>query len=83
MIHPESKNHKGALPSPVAGMSMSHWLSQARTVEHELESMLQRDELTHPQRAKIGELLLKVRSYLARQLDRLNAPAESVSKPSA
>ena len=74
MIHPGTKNHKGALPSPVAGMSMSDWLSQARSVEHQLESVLQRGNLTHPQRAMIGELLLKVRSYLSQQLDRLNAP---------
>jgi hypothetical protein len=82
MVHPETKNHKGALPSPVAGMSMSDWLSQARSVENQLENVLQRGELTNPQRAMFGELLLKVRSYLAQQLDRLNAPAaQGASKP--
>lgn len=80
MIQPEPKSHKGTLPSPVAGMPMSHWLSQARTVEHELERFLLRDDLTHPQRVKIGELLVKVRFSLAQQLDRINAP-ETPAKP--
>lgn len=75
MILPESKTHKGALPSPIAGMCLGDWLSHARTVEHELESILQRETLTHPQRAKYSELLCKVRSYLVQQLDRINAPA--------
>ena len=75
VIYPEAKTHKGAMPSPVVGMPMSDWLSHARTLEHELESILQRDNLTQPQRVKYGELLLKVRSYLVQQLDRLNAPA--------
>ena len=81
MIIPGPKIHKGALPSPVAGMCMSDWLSHARTVEHELESILKRDNLTHPQRAKFGDLLLRVRSYLVQQLDRLNGtPVKAPSK---
>jgi len=74
MIRSEPKNHKGTLPSPIAGMSMSHWLGSARAVEYELERFLLRDDLTLLQREKIGELLLVVRSCLAKQLDRLNAP---------
>jgi hypothetical protein len=75
MIHQGTKNHKGALPSPVAGMPMSEWLSKARTIEQELETVLQRGDLVHAQRTKVGELLLTVRSCLARQLDKINAPA--------
>jgi hypothetical protein len=66
----------------MVGIAMSQWLGQARLVEQELESTLQRDDLTHPQRAKVGELLSKVRSYLARQLDRINSPEDQgASKP--
>jgi hypothetical protein len=74
VIPPETKTHKGALPSPIAGMSMGDWLSHARMVEHDLEIILKRENLTHSQRAKYGELLFKVRSSLVQQLDRLNEP---------
>ena len=74
MIHKEMKNHKGAQPSPVAGMNMSLWLSQARLTESALETILTRTDLAPSQREKMTQLLLKVRSYLAEQLNRLNAP---------
>lgn len=79
---PKTKLHKGALPSPIAGMCMSDWLCHARSVEHELESLLQRGNLTHPQRSKFGELLLRVRAQLLQQLDRINAPgAQGTAEP--
>lgn len=75
MVHFESKNVLSLLPSPNPGMTLSHWLGQARSVEEHLETLLQRDDLTHPQRAKASELLMKVQSALAKQLERINAPA--------
>ena len=74
MIQKENKNHKGAQPSPVAGMNMSLWLSQARLTESALETILNRDDLAPSQREKMTLLLQKVRAYLAQQLDRLNGP---------
>ena len=72
MIHPEPKSNKGDLPSPVAGMSMGQWLGKARSAEKHLETLLERDDLTLQQREQIGELLEKVRSVLAVQLERIN-----------
>jgi hypothetical protein len=72
VIPSESKKHFSFLPSPVEGMSMSHWLGRARKIEEHLEALLQRDDLTRPQRAQVSELLLKVRSSLVQQLARIN-----------
>lgn len=73
MGHHELKNHKGSRPSPVKGMNMAHWLTEARSAENELERILLRTDLDLGQRVKINDLLLKVRQFLSKQLDRINA----------
>jgi hypothetical protein len=72
MVQQESTTFLGSLTSPVAGMSMSHWLGEARRAEQHLVSLLQRDDLSGLQQAKARDLLAKVQSCLAQQLERVN-----------
>lgn len=82
--HHDLIKHKGNFPSPVKGMNMAHWLSAARSTENELVGILARTDLDPGQRAKMDVLLLQVRKFLAKQLDRLNLaplPVEGLPKP--
>lgn len=72
--HSGSIRNKGMLPSPVAGMDLGHWLALARAVESELEVILSRTNLEILQREKVSSLLLRVRTMLGDQLERINAP---------
>lgn len=66
------KDHKGGLPSPVAGMNMASWLSHARMTEGKLETFLARTDLDPIQRTKMEVLLHKVRVDIREQLEKLN-----------
>ena len=66
--------NKGMLPSPVAGMDLGHWLALARAIETELEGILARTNLEILQREKISALLVKIRTMLGDQLEKINAP---------
>ena len=72
MSHSHGKNHLGDLTSPVAGMSLGHWLGRARMTEDQLVAFLAWPDLEPVQKSKVLTLLSRIRSDIAKQLERIN-----------
>ncbi len=71
MSQSRGKNHLGDLPSPVMGMNLGHWLGRARMTEDQLVALLAWPDLEPVKKAKVQELLSRIRSNISDQLARL------------
>ena len=72
MSQSRGKNHLGDLSSPVTGMNLGHWLGRARMTEDQLVALLAWPDLEPTQKAKVQELLSRIRTNISDQLDRMH-----------